>query len=203
MKRRNVVWVENLFAKSTNMSRIGKKPVFLPAGVTAEIANDKVTVKGPKGSLTLNLHAHAHVAQSAGDSGSAQLDVTVDDPENDDRAIWGTMRAILQKMVKGVTEGYTKTLELNGVGFKMNLKGQGLVFSLGFSHDVEYPLPEGVAAKIETNTLTLSGIDDEAVGRAAAEIRSLKKPEPYKGKGFKYSDEVIRRKAGKAAKSEK
>ncbi|MFA5946501.1 MAG: 50S ribosomal protein L6 [Patescibacteria group bacterium] len=185
------------------MSRIGKKPVFLPAGVTAEIANDKVTVKGPKGALTLALHAHAHVAQSADSTGMAQLDVTVNDPENDDRAIWGTMRALLNKMVKGVTEGYAKTLELNGVGFKMNLKGKGLLMSLGFSHDVEYELPEGVVAKIEGNVLTLSGIDAEAVGRAAAEIRSLKKPEPYKGKGFKYSDEVIRRKAGKAAKSEK
>jgi large subunit ribosomal protein L6 len=185
------------------MSRIGKKPVFLPAGVTAEIENDKVTVKGTKGSLTLHLHAHAHVAQSSAQNGAVQLDVTVDDPESEDRAIWGTMRAILQKMVKGVTEGYVKTLELNGVGFKMSLKGKGLLLSLGFSHDVEYPLPEGVAAKIDANVLTLSGIDAEAVGRAAAEIRALKKPEPYKGKGFKYSDEVIRRKAGKAAKTEK
>lgn len=195
--------MENLFAKSTNMSRIGKKPVFLPAGVTAEIANDKVTVKGPKGALTLNLHAHAHVAQSVGSTGATQLDVTVNDPESDDRAIWGTMRALLQKMAKGVTEGYAKKLELNGVGFKMANKGQGLHMSLGFSHDVDYQLPAGVTAVIEGNVLTLSGIDAEAVGRAAAEIRSLKKPEPYKGKGFKYSDEVIRRKAGKAAKSEK
>lgn len=194
--------MENLFAKSTNMSRIGKKPVLIPAGVTADITDKQVTIKGAKGSLTLPLHAHAHVTQST-DSGVTVLLVTVNDPEGDDRPIWGTMRALLQKMVKGVTEGYAKVLELNGVGFKMNLKGKGLIFSLGFSHDVEYPLPEGVVAKIEGNVLTLSGIDAESVGRAAAEIRSLKKPEPYKGKGFKYSDEVIRCKAGKAAKSEK
>lgn len=185
------------------MSRIGKKPVLLPSGVTAEVKGQEVSVKGPKGELKLTLHPHATVTESATESGAARLDVTVKDPEGDDRALWGTMRALLQQMVVGVTEGYVKTLELNGVGFKMNLKGKGLVFSLGFSHEVEYILPEGVAAKIENNVLTLSGVDAQAVGRAAAEIRALKKPEPYKGKGFKYSDEIIRRKAGKAAKSDK
>lgn len=185
------------------MSRIGKKPVFLPAGVTATMKDQDVMIKGPKGELTLRLHPHATCAQSTAENGAARLDVTVLDPEMNDRAVWGTMRALLQKMVKGVTEGYSKALELNGVGFKMNLKGKGLVFSLGFSHEVSYELPEGVTAKIDANTLTLSGIDAEAVGRAAAEIRALKKPEPYKGKGFKYTDEVIRRKAGKAAKSDK
>jgi large subunit ribosomal protein L6 len=185
------------------MSRIGKKPVFLPSGVTAEVKGREVVVKGPKGTLSLMLHPNAMVAQSAGDDGLARLDVTVLDPEKNDRALWGTMRALLQQMVKGVTEGYMKSLELNGVGFKMNLKGKGLLFSLGFSHDVEYELPEGVQATIEGNTLKLSGIGAEAVGRAAAEIRALKKPEPYKGKGFKYSDEIIRRKAGKAAKGDK
>lgn len=194
---------ESLFAKYSNMSRIGKKPVFLPSGVTAEVKAGEVTVKGPKGSLTLALHPHATVTQSTSDNGAAQLDVTVKDPEKDDRALWGTMRALLAQMVLGVTEGYTKALELNGVGFKMNQKGKGLVFSLGFSHEVEYPLPENVAAKIEGNVLTLTSIDAQAVGRVAAEIRALKKPEPYKGKGFRYTDEVIRRKAGKAAKSEK
>lgn len=185
------------------MSRIGKKPVFLPAGVTANIANGVVAIKGPKGELSLNLHPHASVATSVIEDGSTRLDVTVLSPEKDDRALWGTMRALIQKMVTGVVSGYSKVLELNGVGFKMNLKGEALVFSLGFSHEVQYVLPKGVSAKIEGNTLTLSGIDDESVGRAAAEIRALKKPEPYKGKGFKYSDEIIIRKAGKAAKSEK
>jgi len=184
------------------MSRIGKKPIFLPAGVTAEVKAHEVIIKGPKGTLQLTLHPHASVAQSTGEKG-AQLDVTVLDPEGDDRAVWGTMRALTAQMVKGVTEGYVKTLELNGVGFKMAIKGQGLNMSLGFSHDVDYALPAGVTAKIEANVLTLSGVDAQAVGRAAAEIRSLKKPEPYKGKGFKYADEIVRRKAGKAAKSEK
>lgn len=192
----------NLFAKSTNMSRIGKKPIFLPAGVTAEVKPHEVIIKGAKGTLSLTLHPHATVTQSTGEKG-VQLDVTVQDPEGDDRAVWGTMRALVAQMVKGVTEGYVKTLELNGVGFKMALKGQGLNMSLGFSHDVDYALPAGVTASIAANVLTLSGVDAQAVGRAAAEIRSLKKPEPYKGKGFKYSDEVVRRKAGKAAKSEK
>jgi large subunit ribosomal protein L6 len=185
------------------MSRIGKKPVFLPAGVTASMKDTHVTIKGPKGELTLALHPHAVVAESTGDNGAVRLDVTVKDPEKDDRALWGTMRALLAKMVTGVTEGFSKKLELNGVGFKMSLKGKGLLFSLGFSHEVNYELPEGVSALIEGNILTLSGINAESVGRAAAEIRSLKKPEPYKGKGFKYTDEIIRRKAGKAAKGDK
>ncbi len=185
------------------MSRIGKKPILLPAGVTAEVKAHEVIIKGAKGALTLALHPHASVTQSAKDGGLSELNVTVLDPEGNDRAVWGTMRALLAQMVKGVTEGYVKTLELNGVGFKMNIKGKGLVLSLGFSHDVDYLLPEGVTPKIDANTLTLSGIDAQAVGRAAAEIRALKKPEPYKGKGFKYKDEVVRRKAGKAAKTEK
>lgn len=185
------------------MSRIGKKPVFLPAGVTAVINVDRVNIKGPKGELILALHPHAHVAESKSENGALFLEVTVNDPERDDRALWGTMRALLAKMVTGVTEGYSKALELNGVGFKMAPKGKGLSLSLGFSHEVNYELPEGVTAKVEANILTLSGIDAEAVGRAAAEIRALKKPEPYKGKGFRYTDEIIRRKAGKAAKSDK
>ncbi len=202
MKRASVVWAESLFAKCTNMSRIGKKPIFLPAGVSVSLKDKDVTIKGPKGELTLKLHPHATVTETASETG-ARLDVTVNDPEKDDRPLWGTMRALLAKMVTGVTDGFSKTLELNGVGFKMNLKGKGLLFSLGFSHDVDYELPEGVAVSIAGNVLTLSGIDAEAVGRAAAEIRSLKKPEPYKGKGFKYTDEIVRRKAGKAAKSDK
>lgn len=183
------------------MSRIGKKPVFLPAGVTATIDAGTVTVKGPKGELSLALHPHAMVSVSSSE-GKEQIDVTVLDPEREDRAIWGTMRALLAQMVKGVSEGYSKALELNGVGFKMNLQGTTLVFALGFSHEVKYPLPEGISAKIEANVLTISGADAAKVGQVAAEIRGMKKPEPYKGKGFRYTDEIIRRKAGKAAKSD-
>lgn len=166
------------------------------------VADATVTMKGPKGELTLAVHPHAHVVLRD-DEGVSALHVTVDDPEKDDRAIWGTMRALLAQMASGVSAGFEKKLELNGVGFKMNAQGNTLTFSLGFSHEVKYALPQGVAAKIEGNTLTLSGSSAEAVGRAAAEIRAFKKPEPYKGKGFRYSDEIIRRKAGKAAKGDK
>lgn len=183
------------------MSRIGKKPVFLPAGVIATVGNESVVIKGPKGELMLKLHPNARVAVTE-DEGKSRIDVTVIDPVKEDRAVWGTMRALLAQKVKGVTEGYTKTLELNGVGFKMNVQGKTLVCSLGFSHEVRYELPANLEAKIDNNILTLTSSDAELVGRVASEIRSLKKPEPYKGKGFKYTDEVIRRKAGKAAKSE-
>lgn len=183
------------------MSRIGKKPVFLPSGVTATIDAGVVTVKGPKGELSLTLHPHATATLSTVE-GKEQIDVTVNDPEREDRAIWGTMRALIAQKVLGVSEGYTKALELNGVGFKMNLQGTTLGFSLGFSHEVKFPLPAGITAKIDASVLTITGADAEVVGKVAAEIRAMKKPEPYKGKGFRYTDEVIRRKAGKAAKSE-
>lgn len=183
------------------MSRIGKKPIFLPAGVTATVGDDNVIIKGPKGELTLKLHPHAEVAVTD-DEGKVRVEVTVNDPEVEDRAVWGTMRALIAQKVKGVTDGYSKTLELNGVGFKMNVQGKVLVCSLGFSHEVRYNLPANLEAKVDNNVLTLTSTDAELVGRVAAEIRALRKPEPYKGKGFKYTDEVIRRKAGKAAKSE-
>jgi len=183
------------------MSRIGKKPVFLPAGVTATVGNGSVLIKGPKGELSLKLHSNAQVVVTE-DEGKTRVDVTVGDPASEDRAIWGTMRALIAQKVKGVTEGYTKTLELNGVGFRMNIQGKVLTCSLGFSHEVRYDLPDNLEAKVDNNVLTLTSTDAELVGRVASEIRSLKKPEPYKGKGFKYTDEVIRRKAGKAAKSE-
>lgn len=184
------------------MSRIGKKPVALPQGITATVAQASVTVKGPKGELTLAVHPHAHVVLRD-DEGVSSLVVTVDDPDKDDRAIWGTMRALIAQMVEGVSAGFTKILELNGVGFKMSAQGNTLTFSLGFSHEVKYTLPDGVAAKIENNLLTLTGSSAQAVGRAASEIRSFRKPEPYKGKGFRYNDEIVRRKAGKAAKGDK
>ena len=184
------------------MSRIGKKPVALPQGVTATIANTSVTVKGPKGELTLAVHPHAQVMLRDEENVSA-LHVTVTDPVRNDRAIWGTMRALLAQMVQGVSVGFVKTLELNGVGFKMSAKGDVLTLTLGFSHDITYTLPAGVVAKIENNLLILSGSDAQAVGRAAAEIRAFKKPEPYKGKGFRYTDEIVRRKAGKSAKGDK
>ncbi len=183
------------------MSRIGKQPVWLPAGVTAAVADQVVNIKGPKGELSLKLHPHAQVSVGEAD-GKTKLDVSVNDPEVEDRAVWGTMRALLAQKVKGVTEGYTKSLELNGVGFRMEVRGKLLVCSLGFSHEVRYDLPDNLEAKVADNILTLTSSDAELVGRVTAEIRALRKPEPYKGKGFRYTDEVIRRKAGKAAKSE-
>lgn len=183
------------------MSRIGKKPVFLPAGVTATIEAGLVTIKGPKGELSLVLHPHATATLST-EEGKQQIDVTVKDPERADRAIWGTMRALIAQKVIGVTDGYTKSLELNGVGFKMNVQGSTLNLALGFSHDVKFALPAGITATVEGSILKISGADAVTVGKVAAEVRALKKPEPYKGKGFRYTDEIIRRKAGKAAKSE-
>lgn len=182
------------------MSRIGKKLIILPAGVTVDIKDQNITVKGPKGELSLQLHSHANVAQETTEKGEVLAVAVLDGHE--DSAIWGTMRALIANLVKGVTEGFTKKLELNGVGFRMNLQGKVLTMSLGFSHEVKYQLPENIEASIEGNVLTLTSTDAQVVGQTAAEIRLLKKPEPYKGKGFKYSDEVVRRKVGKAAKSD-
>ena len=183
------------------MSRIGKTPIKLPAGVTITVANHLVEAKGPKGTISLALHPQVSVAQEKKEDGTDVLLLTLTEG-SEDRAVWGTMRSLLNGMVKGVTEGWSKSLELNGVGFKMNLSGQTLKMSLGFSHDVEYKLPAGIAGSIDGNVLTLSSVDKQLVGQTASEIRSLKKPEPYKGKGFKYTDEVLRRKVGKAAKGE-
>jgi large subunit ribosomal protein L6 len=201
MKRESVDWEANLFAKSTNMSRIGKKPVLLPKDVVVTIGDAQLLVKGPKGELTLPNHPQVRYEQVEDEKKGPILNVTVVD-ESSDKAIWGTMRSHANNMVHGVTAGWQKTLELNGVGFKMNVAGKNLKLSLGFSHDIDYAIPEGINADIQGNKLTIAGIDKELVGKVASEIRSLKKPEPYKGKGFKYDDEVIRRKAGKAAKSE-
>lgn len=182
------------------MSRIGKKIIPVPSGVTVEVKDAEVKVKGPKGELELRLDPQVELTQKATDDGSV-LELTARDAENDS-AIWGTMRALVANMIIGVTEGWTKALELNGVGFKLALQGQKLKMSLGFSHEVEYELPKEVTGAVEGNILTLTSIDKQLVGKVAAEIRALKKPEPYKGKGFRYTDETIRRKVGKAAKTE-
>lgn len=183
------------------MSRIGKKPVLVPAGVTIAVSDEQLSVTGLKGTLNLASHPRVRFEQAEDEIKGTILNVTVVD-ESEDKAIWGTMRSHAHNMVQGVTEGWKKELVLNGVGFKMNISGSALKMSLGFSHDVNYTIPEGIDAAIEGNKLSISGMDKELVGKTASEIRSFKKPEPYKGKGFKYSDEIIRRKAGKAAKSE-
>lgn len=179
------------------MSRIGKKPIEIPAGVNVEINGQKVSVKGPKGSLEQIVHEATKIEMV-----DNQLVVKVGNEENvKERALWGLTRSLLANLVSGVTVGFQKSLEINGVGFKAAVNGQVLVLNLGFSHPVNFPIPAGITITVEKNVITVAGIDRQRVGQIAAEIRALKKPEPYKGKGIKYSDEVIRRKAGKVVKS--
>lgn len=177
------------------MSRIGKKPITLPAGVTLTMDGETVRVKGAKGELSRTLPAGILVSQEEN-----VVRIVVEAPEL--AAMWGTARALIANMVEGVTNGWSKSLELTGVGFRMEVKGKGLNMRLGFSHEIDYALPDGIEATIEKNVLTISGVDRQQVGQVASEIRALKKPEPYKGKGFRYTDEQIRRKVGKAAKGE-
>jgi large subunit ribosomal protein L6 len=181
------------------MSRIGRKPLEIPKGVQVSITTDTVSVKGPKGSLSLKRHKAIEVKQAKDDE---HKDVITFERKGDDgaeRAAHGLMRALVGNMLTGVTKGFEKQLEINGVGYKAELKGPKVVLSLGFSHPVEYTLPEGVSAKVEKNLLVLSSIDRQALGGAAAKIRSFRPPEPYKGKGIKYVTETVIRKAGKTA----
>ncbi len=180
------------------MSRIGRKPVEIPKGVQVSITKDIVSAKGPKGSLTLNRHAGLDIKQNK-DEGKDVLVFARKGDGGPERAAHGLMRALVNNMLTGVTTGFTRTLEINGVGYKAELKGPKVVLSLGYSHPIEYALPEGITAKVDKNNLILSGIDRQALGAAASEIRSFRPPEPYKGKGLKYVEETIIRKAGKTA----
>ena len=177
------------------MSRIGKQPIAIPAGVTITVGDKDITVAGPKGQLIVPLQEKVKVAIE-----DNQIVVTRDDDEPKSRAWHGLQRALLNNAVQGVTKGFEKKLEINGVGFRLNGGGKAIEMALGFSHPVKYEAPEGVELKTDKMTITVSGIDKQKVGQVAAEIRALKKPEPYKGKGIKYVDEVILRKAGKAGK---
>lgn len=177
------------------MSRVGKLPIQIPGGVTITVDPDFVTVVGPKGTLKQFTMPGVDVAVE-GD----QVIVTRVDDEAANRAKHGLMRALVNNMVVGVSKGFSKKLEINGVGYRVMLQGTDLKFNLGFSHDVIYKLPEGITATVEQNTITVTGINKQQVGQVAAEIRALKKPEPYKGKGIKYADEVIIRKSGKSGK---
>lgn len=174
------------------MSRIGKLPIQIPAGVTITVDAESISVTGPKGTLTQFTLPHVDVTID-GDV----LTVTRKSDEKIARAQHGLMRALIQNLVTGVTKGFEKKLEVNGVGFRVSGGGQALTMSLGFSHPIEYKAMEGVSLAVEKNLITVSGIDKQKVGQVAAEIRAFKKPEPYKGKGIKYVDEVILRKAGK------
>lgn len=179
------------------MSRLGKLPVLIPAGVTLEIGGSDINVKGPKGTVKVLLAKNVKV--EVVDNNAI---VTIADKDNNkQKALWGLTRMLLANAVTGVTVGYAKTLDLVGVGFKAAVTGQKITLNLGFSHPIEFNVPAGVTVTQEKNALTISGIDKQKVGQVAAEIRALKKPEPYKGKGIKYSDEIVRRKAGKVAKA--
>ena len=180
------------------MSRIGRKPIEIPKGVQVSITKDAVQVKGPKGTLNLKRHKLIDIKQGK-DEGKDVIVFERKGQDGPERAAHGLMRALVANMMKGVTDGFTRTLEINGVGYKAELKGANIVLSLGYSHPVEYKLPEGVSAKVDKNLLILSSIDREKLGGAAAKIRSFRPPEPYKGKGIKYVEETILRKAGKTA----
>ena len=175
------------------MSRIGKVPVAIPSGVTAAIENGMLSVKGPKGTLTLGLRDEI--------SYTVDGEVIVVKPANATkaaRAFWGMQRTLVSNLVQGVTEGFTKTLEITGVGYRANAQGDKLKLQLGYSHDVDLDVPEGLDVKTpDQTTIHISGIDKQAVGQFAAEIRQWRKPEPYKGKGIKYRGEYIFRKEGK------
>jgi large subunit ribosomal protein L6 len=177
------------------MSRVGKQPITIPSGVQVTIADGRIVVKGPKGQLERTLNPLVVVAQN-GDT----LSVTVGEPEEKrQRSLWGLTQRLVANMITGVTTGYSKQLEINGVGYKAVVQGKKLVLSLGYSHPIEFPFPAGIDISVEKNLVTVSGFDNELVGETAAEIRGFRKPEPYKGKGIKYTTETIRRKAGKAA----
>jgi len=179
------------------MSRIGKSPVPVPAGVDVTIDGDQVTVKGPKGTLTHTVPAPIQVARDE----SGAIVVTRPDDERQSRSLHGLTRTLIANLVTGVTEGYTKRLEIVGTGYRVTAKGADLEFALGFSHPVTVTAPEGITFEVTSPTkFAVSGIDKQQVGEVAANIRKIRKPEPYKGKGVRYAGEVVRRKAGKAGK---
>ncbi len=178
-----------------NMSRIGKQPIEIPAGVTITVDDALVKVQGPKGELSEKIVSGVKIAQEDG-----QLTVIRESDERIPKANHGLMRTLINNMVVGVTQGFEKKLEVNGVGFRQQVQGNVVKLSLGFSHEIEYKLPDGVQANVEQNVITISGSSKQMVGQVAAEIRAFKKPEPYKGKGIKYIDERILRKSGKSGK---
>ncbi len=177
------------------MSRVGKQPIAIPSGVTITVDPDFVTVAGSKG--TLKQFTMPGVTVKVEDNTAV---VTRDNDEAVNRSKHGLMRTLVNNMVVGVSQGFSKKLEITGVGYRVNMQGADLKFNLGFSHDVIFKLPQGITASTEQNVITISGIDKQQVGQVAAEIRALKKPEPYKGKGIKYAGERILRKSGKSGK---
>ena len=177
------------------MSRIGKLPVQIPSGVDVNVSGREVTVKGPKGRLQRTFKG---VTFTVADG---VVTVVPDSQSRIDRSLWGLGRSLLDNMVVGVTDGFSRQLEINGVGYRATVKGNAVEFNLGYSHPIHFPMPDGVKIEVDKQTqVKVSGINKEAVGQTAAQIRSLRPPEPYKGKGVRYAGEYIRRKVGKAAK---
>jgi large subunit ribosomal protein L6 len=175
------------------MSRVGKKPVSVPSGVTANVSGKTINVKGPKGALSLVVDERVVVAMDKG-----EIKVDPKDESKEARALWGTTRANLNNIMTGVTKGFERRLEITGVGYRAAVQGKNLQLALGYSHDVLYPIPEGIAVATPKPTeIVVSGIDKKKVGQVASEIRAYRPPEPYKGKGVRYADEFIFRKEGK------
>ncbi|KAF1074614.1 50S ribosomal protein L6 [Halodesulfovibrio sp. MK-HDV] len=176
------------------MSRIGKQPVAIPSGIEVKIAGEVINVKGPKGSISTPVEATLNYEIADGN-----VVITRKDESRVARAQHGLRRTLVANCIEGVSKGFSKTLEVNGVGYKVAVKGKNVELAVGFSHPVVMPLPEGIEAKAEGNKLTVNGIDKQLVGEFAATVRRVRPPEPYKGKGIKYDNEQIRRKAGKSA----
>lgn len=181
------------------MSRIGKKPIVILEGVTVSVESPRtVVVKGPKGTLTF---CHEREVEVVADQEKKEVSVAVVHSSKRSAALWGTTARVVENMILGVKNGFEKKLELNGVGYRMALKGTNIEMALGFSHPVIVDIPKDIEVKIENNAMTIGGIDKRAVGQFAADIRALKPVEPYKGKGFRYAGEIVRRKEGKKAGS--
>ncbi|NOY68645.1 MAG: 50S ribosomal protein L6 [Deltaproteobacteria bacterium] len=177
------------------MSRIGKKPVPIPEKVEVKLDGRNITIKGAKGVLCRTFHPDVNIAIDDG-----QVIVSIAKKDKKTNALWGTTRAHIANMIQGVSAGFERVLEINGIGYKAELKGDSIEFNLGYSHSINFKLPEGVSAVIEKPGVKLLGIDKEKLGFAASTIRAFRPPEPYKGKGIKYAEEYVARKAGKTAK---
>ncbi|MEK9129996.1 MAG: 50S ribosomal protein L6 [Patescibacteria group bacterium] len=179
------------------MSRIGKQPINIPENVDIKIENQNIIIKGSKGELIQKIHPNVKIEQK-----DNELLVNVQKPTNKkQRALWGLFQRLISNMIEGVVKGFEKKLEINGLGYKAEVSGDKLILNVGFSHQVNFNIPKNIEIKVEKNIIIISGFDKQLIGETAAQIRKIKKPEPYKGKGIKYIDEVIKRKAGKAAKA--
>ncbi|CBG40297.1 50S ribosomal protein L6 [Helicobacter mustelae] len=177
------------------MSRVGKKPIHIPSGIEVSVQGSRIMFKGNKLQKELETHGRVEICCE-----NNEISFKPINQEPQSRAYWGTYRALANNIILGMSTGFTKVLEVNGVGYKVAVSGKTLELALGFSHPVKYPIPDGIEMSVDKNTITIKGSDKQQVGQIAAEIREFRPPEPYKGKGIKYSDEVILRKAGKTAK---